>query len=312
MLILIDGFWGSGKSMIKILLNGHSDLLVSPVQESIVSSFHNNKNLFKYLKYKDIRIIRKILADSFYYDLQRLKFKRFDFNKFDNDLFKSIEKLKFWNVKILIELIYKKISFHLYKKNKSKIAFLENNSPKCYDFFIKNFPKSKIIYVKRDIDGIISSLIKRKINKKDSFTDDYKNFNFNYLINKLKVPTEIKINDKIVKTLKNKYPNNIYICEFNNLIFKNEKEMKKISEFLNISFNKQILKAKAFKSNINKSEIGIGKIIHDPKKILSDSQLSFLNCFKEKSFLKYMNINYFIYQVRYIFFKIIKNFFYNT
>tara|TARA_Y100000816_G_C26074758_1_gene565632 strand:+ start:668 stop:1606 length:939 start_codon:yes stop_codon:yes gene_type:complete len=312
MLILIDGFWGSGKSMIKILLNGHPDLLVSPVQESIVSSFHNNKNLFKYLKYKDIRIIRKILADSFYYDLQRLKYKRFDFNKFDNDLFKSIEKLKSWNIKILIELIYKKISFHLYKKNKQKIVFLENNSPKCYAFFIKNFPKSKIIYVKRDIDGIISSLIKRKINKKDSFTDDYKNFNFNYLVNKLRIPTEIIFNDRVVKTLKSKYPKNIYICEFDNLIFNNKKEMKKISKFLNISFNKQILKAEAFKSNINKSEIGIGKIIHDPKKILSVSQSNFLKCFEKKSFIKYMNINYSIYQVRYFFFRIIKNFFYNT
>ena len=88
--------------------------------------------------------------------------------------------------------------------------------------------------------------------------------------------------------------------------------MKKISKFLNISFNKQILKAEAFKSNINKSEIGIGKIIHDPKKILSVSQSNFLKCFEKKSFIKYMNINYSIYQVRYFFFRIIKNFFYNT
>jgi len=312
MLVLLDGFWGSGKSMVKMLLNGHPNLNVSPIQESIVSSFYRNRKLFKYFKYKDVRVIRNILADSYYYDLQRLKFKNFNFYAFEKDLFNSISKLKIWKPNLLIILIYEKIVTHLFKKNKSKIVFLEDNSPKCYEFFIKNFPNSKIIYVKRDIDGIISSLIKRKINKKDSFTDDYKNFNFNYLVNKLKVPTKIRINDTIVKKLKNKYSKNIYICEFDNLIFKNEKEMKKISEFLNISFNKQILKAKAFKSNINKSEIGIGKIIHDPKKILSDRQLSFLNCFKKKSFLKYMNINYFIYQVRYIFFKIIKNFFYNT
>ena len=116
MLVLLDGFWGSGKSMVKMLLNGHPNIRVSPIQESIVSSFYRNRKLFKYFKYKDVRVIRNILADSYYYDLQRLKFKNFNFYAFEKDLFHSISHLKIWKPNILIILIYKKIIIHLFKK----------------------------------------------------------------------------------------------------------------------------------------------------------------------------------------------------
>ena len=43
MIILIDGFWGSGKTTIRYLLDGHSELKVSPSQESIISAFERNK-----------------------------------------------------------------------------------------------------------------------------------------------------------------------------------------------------------------------------------------------------------------------------
>ena len=39
MLILIDGFWGSGKTVLRSLLHGHNQLKVYPYQECIVSSF---------------------------------------------------------------------------------------------------------------------------------------------------------------------------------------------------------------------------------------------------------------------------------
>ena len=44
MIILIDGFCGSGKTTIIYLLDGHSELKVSPSQESIISAFERNKN----------------------------------------------------------------------------------------------------------------------------------------------------------------------------------------------------------------------------------------------------------------------------
>ena len=65
MLILIDGFWGSGKTVLRSLLDGHSELKVSPSQESIVSSFERNHKKSKFFNYKDLRLIREFLVDSY-------------------------------------------------------------------------------------------------------------------------------------------------------------------------------------------------------------------------------------------------------
>ena len=53
MLILIDGFWGSGKTILRSLLDGHEELKVSPSQECIISSFCRNKKLFLQIKKLD-------------------------------------------------------------------------------------------------------------------------------------------------------------------------------------------------------------------------------------------------------------------
>ena len=71
MFLIIDGFWASGKSILKSLLDGHPKLKVSPGQEGVFSAFARNRNLLKKLSYKDLNIIRKILSDSYYYDLER-------------------------------------------------------------------------------------------------------------------------------------------------------------------------------------------------------------------------------------------------
>ncbi len=311
MFILIDGFWGSGKSMIKMLLNGHPNLCVSPIQESIVSAFYNNRNLFRHFKYKDLRIIRKILSDSYYYDLQRLKFNNFNFFIFEKDLFNSISNLKKWKPNLLIVLIYKKIIFHLFKIKKSKkIVFLENNEVNSYEFFLNNFKNSKIIYVERDIEGIIASLIKRKKKKDDFFTDSYSKFNFKYLVNKLKVPSQVLQNNSQIKFLKKKYPKKIYVCNFNDLILNNKKEMKKICNHINIPFNKKVLTPNKFNSNINQSEVGLKKIIHDPKKILNENEIIFLKNFHKFSFNSQI-FKFVFYQIKYKLIKIFKKLFYN-
>jgi hypothetical protein len=49
MFILIDGFWGSGKSLLRSYLDGHTQLFVSPLQESLFSSFFRNKKKKKFI-----------------------------------------------------------------------------------------------------------------------------------------------------------------------------------------------------------------------------------------------------------------------
>ena len=71
MLILVDGFAGSGKTILRSLLDGHDELLVSPSQECLISSFHRNFKKSKFFIYKDISLLRKYLIDSYYYNLEK-------------------------------------------------------------------------------------------------------------------------------------------------------------------------------------------------------------------------------------------------
>ncbi len=126
MIILIDGFWGSGKTVLRSLLDGHSEIKVSPSQESLISSFKRNYNKSKLFHYKDIRLIREYLIDSYYYnleyenrngyldsDLQKEKIN-FNFHDFENYWSDKLQKEKNWNNEKILNIIYSSIIKYYY------------------------------------------------------------------------------------------------------------------------------------------------------------------------------------------------------
>ena len=136
MFLLIDGFWASGKSVLKSLLDGHPDLRVSPGQEAIFSSFYRNRKEFKKLSYKDLSIIRKILSESYYYDLEKYylgkhltvdwSFKvNLDFYKFELFWTKKINDLKKWNVINIIRIIHTSLIKSYYNIDYSKSLLIK-------------------------------------------------------------------------------------------------------------------------------------------------------------------------------------------
>ena len=97
MLILIDGFGGSGKTILRSLLDGHNELFVSPSQECLISCFYRNLDKSQFFAYKDISLLREYLADSYYYNLEKesligftesdLKRKKIKFNFYEFENF---------------------------------------------------------------------------------------------------------------------------------------------------------------------------------------------------------------------------------
>ena len=328
MFLLIDGFWASGKSILKSLLDGHPKLKVSPGQEAVFSAFARNKKLLKKLSYKDLSIIRKILSDSYYYDLERYhlnnhstvdwKFHvKLNFYQFETYWTKKVSELKNWNAIKIIEIIHTSLiknfyNITYYKSNKSLKVFMEDNNFESHFFYLKNFKDSKLILISRDFGDVIASMINRKKKSNIYHTDKFDEINnFNYLIHKKFLSFKNENNKIIAKTLKKKFPGRVYICDFDKLIFNTEDEMRKICKFLKIKFNKILLKnthfGKLTKRN-DKKQI-LGKKIFEKKKHLSNAQIKLLNIIenKQEQITLASYISFIILKCKYLIYKIFTN-----
>ena len=157
MMILIDGFWGSGKTTLRYLLDGHSKLKVSPSQESIISAFERNKDKAKYYSYKDIRLIREFLATSYYYNLElessegyldhdiNRKTLLFDFYEFEKYWINKLRNIDQWDNEKIIDTIYSSVIKFYYKTENfplyDKKVTVEDNNFACHEFFLKEMKK---------------------------------------------------------------------------------------------------------------------------------------------------------------------------
>lgn len=303
MIILIDGFWGSGKTTLRYLLDGHSELKVSPSQESIISSFERNKYNSKFFSYKDVRLIRKFLVDSYYYNLEHETLGYFDHDVNRNKLpFNFYEFEKYWISKLMnidqwtnekiLNVIYSSIIKFYYNCPEfpldQKKVIVEDNKFSCHRFLLKELKDSKIIIIKRAIPDILSSLLSRKVISNNYATEGYKKYNFNYLVRKRYFPILINNNHKITQNLRKDFPKRVYECDFKDLIYKTKDEMKKISEFLDINFEDILLKPTHFGKDIafNDGKEILNREKYTAKGTFSDYEINLLQQF-EKKFPKY-------------------------
>jgi hypothetical protein len=300
MFLLIDGFWASGKSVLKSLLDGHPDLKVSPSQEAIFSSFYRNRKNFKKLSYKDLSFIRKILSESYYYDLEKYNsgkhltvdwgFKvNLDFYKFELFWTKQINDLKRWEFTDIIRIIHTSLIKCYYNIDYSKAkkvikVFMEDNNFESHFFYLNNFKNSKLILLNRDFGDVIASMINRRKNSKIIHTDNFNKINnYDYLINQKLLCFKNEENKKISNYLKSKFPKRVYICNFENLIFNTENEMKKICNFLKIEYTKILIKNTHFGKVTKRSDKkkNLGKKIFYKEKYLTTSQIKTLNIIED-------------------------------
>lgn len=260
--LLIGGAKGSGKGLIRGLLDGHPKLFVSPYHEVIFQALYENDS--DVLKKKDIEEIRQALASrGKYFQLERL-FRRdrnrlgihiassderiididFDFYSFDklwtDNLFKKGNE---WTSQEVCSEIYKSFSKSfsspfLKKISKKKYyCALSDGFPNAISGFLKTYPHSKIIYLKRDPIEIINALISRP---KSNVNSRSKWFTRQSLLKKWGsiefLKTIVQLDNEAKMTLK-KFPNQILIIKFSSFFKNIDEEIIRIRKFLNISDN---------------------------------------------------------------------------
>lgn len=256
--LLIAGSKGSGKGLIRGLLDGHEHLFVSPYHELIFQSFYSKGHN----KLHDLESVRTALSSKGrYYQLERLSYEQkrnhhiaagikdkgidinFDFYEFD----------KFWAQNLITNNAFKseEICFEIYnsfhKHLKSDylhfsdsvkyFCALSGDDPFSIPLFLETYPNSKVIHISRNPVEIISSVMGRKPPSfnggfkkysRQKLTDIYCSYEF--------VSSIICFNIEAEKALK-KYPSRVLSIDFDSFFKDRLGNTAKIANFLNIENN---------------------------------------------------------------------------
>lgn len=179
-LVIIEGWGGSGKSLLLSYLDSHSDLLALPVHDKLPYDLLKLRSSQLNTLNSDIRHIRNTLSSHGYYNIEynaireqipvllstekddtiNVPFK-FPFEKFESLWKAEAVAEKYFSREKLLDIIYTKF-FEVSEIEQQKTNSLSKNFVSLGDArscaptkFLQEYPNSKIIYVKRDISELI-------------------------------------------------------------------------------------------------------------------------------------------------------------
>jgi hypothetical protein len=264
----------------------------------------DEKNLNDSLKYTAFNTFLKQYSDEgkFPNKFSNLKNEYYNFNfnferfkkNFLYDIFDIKEKKEIFSEEFIDIFL---LNFFKEKENKDidqlkdkTYAFKAPNDQASVDFILSEDFNCKIIYVERNISGLIKSRAQQYIisHAKDKALNIESVYNWianSYFVSQIKLEiNKIKLNKKIFK-------NKILLTSLEKLVYDTKEEIKKIQEFLNLKKNISI------KNNIAHLEK-----INDDKIIIKEKNEMFvfyryyglkyiLNNFKVKIFLRYIFFN---------------------
>ena len=291
-IINVVGWGGSGKSVLQFLLDGHPEILSDMIHTKIVDGFTSfDENT---VTYKDIRTIRKHLEPRGYYNIESIAFKKvlsipfssrqedlitipfpFDFYRFENSWVKRLGKLEDWCADSIISIIYDEYAKELNSSNICKadyanrkyISVMGKADLKNTKKIISQFPNSKTVLVKRDIEDIIATRVNRPTPKGLSSTDlrrSWLEVLFRGEIQKINnyyrfIESEAKVN-----------PHRVKVISFNELVLNTEVVMIDVASFLNIKYENLLINPSCFGIDvISNGRSYIGNVNDSAERLLS-------------------------------------------
>ena len=228
----------------------------------------------------------------------------FDYKNFKKNMINSIFKDK--NPSTISYEDYMNIFYYNFFSNWKDLDFINSqenfdtkylvnklpNDIESIEFVINETKDSKIVFVERNLIGIMKSRTLEHIKKRKL---DIKNFdNHFYSIAKTDFFNKAISYSNKVKKLKSNYQDRIYITNLDDLVYKTKNEMEKISNFCGINYE-EILSKKTHLSKIIENQTN--KINDDEYTISKRSKIfanlmmwnkSYLKDVKKTEYLKYL------------------------
>lgn len=312
MIVLIDGMPASGKGIIRGILDNHSDVFSNPFHDLLPLAFCTPDLDPKPMELKDTEWLRdRFSRYARYYRIERIanqkffpldigggKFQNFDVNldfyEFDRILVQKLAD-QVWTPEFIIESAYKILGSQLSKANtpgKDIQATLGDGDIGSPSRFLNRFPRAKLIYVRRDVKGIVAALCKRPPQPGNYRTVE----NEHDKIFKDRVSSGIVHNSlnkaKEIERLKAVYPDRVLIVNFDD-IFNNFEEVKaSIEAFLDISPDESINEF-SFNAQSMPHYEGrdyLSKPVDCPEDILSKKEIEVIDFLTKPELMKVMRI----------------------
>ena len=258
MIILIDGYLATGKSILRGLLDGYPGLFLSPVQDGLIGGFAQQANIDECLKERDvIGLAKEILPRSNYYWLAHYAWKKnvkfhasvddiatfdlnFDFESYHYDCMKQIHQLSEWTVEELLNIFYGNMKYYwdnnIYTRNPIN-AYVTWDMPALQIplFFLNYVTHGKILSIQRPIEDIVATRVKRKP-VADNYRSKYRNtFTLSRVLSTGEI-NQIQHRQQIMEQQAKSYPDKILLISFDDMIEKTEMVMRDVATFLGIEY----------------------------------------------------------------------------
>jgi hypothetical protein len=301
MIILVDGEGGSGKMVLRSLLDGHPKLSVLPIHDKIIDSLCDYPEEVRWLEERDLVYLRQLLGTTNYYMLEKLSLKGylefsmsaqdyldihadFDFSKFDSLWTRNLFRESGWSLERIVRLLHEAFQESLRDHAGVPDSIIGCvgvgfDKPAIGARFLKSYPTGKLLYMFRPVEGILASRAGRK--KIDGEAQSAV-VSVEQLLRKDKI-AKIHARQARIKRLALDRPDSIMIVDFAELIENTEKTMRGIAEFLGIEFH-PILTIGTVLGREMVTDSGrkyIGKILDRPEEVLNGYQRTLIQLEKD-------------------------------
>tara|TARA_B110001469_G_scaffold54835_1_gene52908 strand:- start:7748 stop:8764 length:1017 start_codon:yes stop_codon:yes gene_type:complete len=296
MITIIDGWWGSGKSTLRGLLDGHSELFVCPVQDSILGGFSCDSNLNKWLVARDIVGFRKSLighADYSRVERDALKQSVFntasgaemdngrfalDFYELDRQLIRAVNDFEQWSIEEIVELYYQKMAslWDDYPSGDFRgYVSMDNNCKGTAEFLLKNSDRAKYIWVDRDSAGILSTHAKRKPLDGYAGTAGWGQMSVQQFIREGEV-RRIETKRMQIERLAKSYPDRVHIVSIDTLVEETEAAMAQVSRFLGLKHEPILNRFTYCGQDFEGSDKYLGKMNDTPESVFTHQEIELI------------------------------------
>jgi hypothetical protein len=254
MIILIDGEGGSGKMVLRSLLDGHPELSVLPVHDKIVDALCDYPGDVNWLGERDTVYLRELLGTTYYYMLEKLSLKGylefsmsaddyldihadFDFHEFDSSWTRRLFQEREWDLELIVRLIHEAFQESLRSGGKDVESLrgyvgVGFDKPDIGTRFLKAYPTGKLLYMFRSVEGILASRAFRK--KIDGEATSHV-ISIEQLLRKNKIG-KIHARQQRIRELSLENPDRIMVVDFESLVENTEETMRGIASYLGREF----------------------------------------------------------------------------